>query len=179
MPRFKYLWLIGTLILSSVIAALPASAEPKLDECRVSQLKVTLPDWEDCCGLGHQAKVVQVNNATQQPCQLTGAPHLRLLDASGHPIDIPVCPNCSDYTFQAKPAQPVVLRHGETAYFLLGYTVDVPKSHCGKVTRLEVLSADGKSFRLDFNKDAARTAPVCDFNVSAWRPGPFQPDAAY
>jgi len=166
-------------LLGAAAAPNPARAQPKPDECRSSQLKVTRPDWEDCCGLSHYGTVVQVTNSAEQPCQLTGAPRLRLLDASGHPVNIAVCPSCTDYTFQAKPAKPVILHRGGSAYFLLGFTVDDPDRPCGKVASFDVLSADGRPLRIELNKDAAQMAPVCDFNVTAWRKGPHQTDANY
>lgn len=174
----KVIWFAGSLLFCIAIAPGVASAQPKLAGCRGSQLRLTQPDWEDCCGLGHFAKVIQVRNSTAEACELTGAPHLRLLDSSGHQINIPVCPNCTDYTFQVKPYEPVVLKRGGSAFFLLGYTtLDSPNGHCGKVARVGIAFPDDKAVRVEFNMESEKYAPACDFNVSAWRAGPFRPEA--
>jgi hypothetical protein len=165
---------LALLLSGAAVSTMPAFATPpQLAQCQAKQLKTTLPDWQ-YAGLGHQAKVIQVTNSSQA-CALRGVPRLRLLDVSGNLVKLPICANCADYGFPAKPIETVTLHRGESAYFLVGYTLDLPERVCGKVERVEVFPGDSsRPLSVEFNKDAAKTAPVCDFDVSAWRAGIYK-----
>ena len=164
------------------------------NKCQPEQLTTSMPAGP-AGGLGHDALVYQVTNASQKLCTLEGVPSLRLFDDRKRKLELSscaecdsnirlnlfkqqdsmgeliLCPNCGDYLFPARAAEAVHLHPGESAHFLVGwYHYEGPEYRCGRVSRVEVLLATTMK-PLIFTLGGS----VCDkLDVSTWRPGSFR-----
>lgn len=134
-------------------------------------------------------KTLRAYNATNispQACSLAGVPRTRGLDEKGNyqPFMPPVCPNCDNESFTARPNGRIDLKPGETAHLLAAATGN-EAAYCMFTRKLEV------SFNRDPGpQEAPNTGPLPDqisqsayvpfeahdcvaLDVSAWRQGPY------
>jgi hypothetical protein len=167
---------LAPLFLALAAASCSASAQAYSSAgiCQPQQLKPGTSEGPEG-GLGHLAYAYTVTNTSNRTCWLYGVPALRILDRHGRIVDIFICAGCGDYLFDAKVAEPVTLKPGGVAHFLLGAlhgdeTVEV----CGTFSNVELrLPGQGKPLRFAF---AGANVATCDLNESAWREGPYHED---
>jgi hypothetical protein len=169
---------LAPLLLAAAVASCAASAQAfdPTHVCQPQQLKPSTAAPEG--GLSHFAYAYQVTNTSDRTCRLYGVPALRILDRRGRIVNMPVCAGCGDYLFDAKAAQPVTLKPGGTAHFLLGaFHGDVTVDECRTFINVEVrLPAGGKPMRFTF---AGADVPTCGLDESAWREGLYNEDKEY
>jgi hypothetical protein len=153
-----------------LLAVVPASAK---GACRAQQLKLSqgAPDG----GAGHFANAFQVTNSSHETCTLQGVPRLHLLDRQGRVVDAPVCAGCGDYLFGAKAAEPVELKPGASANFLLGaFHGDAAHENCHTFARIQVeLAALARPLEFQFHGGDVAT---CGLNESPWIAGLYNED---
>jgi len=167
---------LAPLFLALAAASFSASAQTydSARVCQPQQLKPSISAGPEG-GLGHMAYAYQVTNTSNRTCRLYGVPVLRILDRRARIVDIPVCAGCGDYLFNAKAAEPVSLKPGGTAHFLLGaFHGDETVEMCRTFDNVEVrLPGGGKQLRFSF---AGANVPTCNLNESAWREGFYNED---
>jgi hypothetical protein len=151
----------------AVFAQTSPNATP---ECVPHQLKASTPPGPDG-GAGNSASVFQASNISQETCNLTGVPILRLLNERHEPMNLAICSNCVDYIFPPRAIRTVTLHPGDSAHFLIGLRfADESESGCGRLSRIDVL-LEGRTRPLEFGFAGLR---VCGkINVSAWRSGVY------
>jgi hypothetical protein len=125
-------------------------------------------------------------NISPQACSLAGVPRARGLDEKGNyqPFMPPVCPNCDNEFFTARPNGRIDLKSGETAHLLAAATGN-EAAYCMSTSKLEVSFNRDASPKEPFNTgplpEQIRQSAYLPFeahdcvalDVSAWRQGPY------
>jgi hypothetical protein len=160
------------LTTAAAFCSAPAKEYDSTHLCEPQQLKPSISEGPEG-GLSHFAYAYQVTNTSNRTCWLYGVPALRILGAYGQVVDAFICAGCADYLFNAKVAEPVTLKPGGIAHFLLGaFHGDETTEACAIFRNVEVrLPGGGKPLRFTF---AGANVPTCDLDESAWRAGPYQ-----
>ena len=85
-------------------------------------------------------RAYDATNISQQACSLAGVPRTRGLDDKGdyqHALPPPICPNCDNELFAARPNGRIDLKPGETAHLLAG-AAGSGKPYCSFTPNLEL-----------------------------------------
>ena len=137
-------------------------------------------------------KTLRAYNATNispEACSLAGVPRTRGLDDQGdyqHALPPPICPNCDNELFAARPNGRIDLKPGVTAHLLAAATGN--GKLCTTTPKLEISLNRAASPTEPLNArplpaDIAQSATVpfeahdcVSIDISAWRQGPFDDD---
>jgi len=135
-------------------------------------------------------RAYDATNISQQACSLAGVPRTRGLDDKGdyqHALPPPVCPNCDNDLFAARPNGRIDIKPGETAHLLAGATGSGNR-YCSSTPKIE-LSLDREASPAEplntrpLPADIANSATVpfeahdcVSIDISAWRQGPYDGD---
>ncbi len=154
---------------------------PAAGPCSIAQLKHATKGVEG--GLSHGAEALEVTNISQRACSLEGVPILHFLDKNGAQQQVSVLANQGDYLFGPVPSKRIVLRSGDSAFFLFGHTTgdemsDGSRLPCRTTNELRLTLPGSKSFLVFFKtiskKSGGMELLTCgSVDVSAWRLGRF------
>lgn len=138
----RFAWEANSDNLPVVPSASPAGGGPPLlDRCHTGELAITRDGGG--VGAGNVGATFRVRSLATLPCTLYGFPGAQLLDANKQPMQTTLTWSTSGYLIGTVPEARVVLRPGDSAYFVLEYAdVPSPGDTCPASTYVEVTPPD-------------------------------------
>jgi hypothetical protein len=127
------------------LATAQKSTEATIPACHWRQLDLYDEGGEG--GTGHDFYVFGLRNISAQSCALFGIPQLVFFDNHGRRLALPYGRNVTDFMFAKQPEQPVDLKPGDFAYFMIGRAIGDP--HLRFAAMRVLLPGDNTALALD------------------------------
>lgn len=108
-------------VFGSHPATAQKSAEAAVPSCRWRQLDLYNEGGEGATG--HDIFIFALRNVSARRCALSGIPQLVFFDKDGRRLALPYGKNVIDFMFEKQPEQPVDLKPGDFAYFIIGRAI--------------------------------------------------------
>ncbi|MGI8916828.1 MAG: DUF4232 domain-containing protein [Chloroflexota bacterium] len=116
---------------------IPVAVPPPLGRCHSGDLVISQRHGQ--VAVGNVGVSFQFRSIAAQPCTLYGFPGIELLDTAAQPLPTFLTWRTSGYLIGTVPEQTLVLKPGDSVYFVLEFTdVPTPGQRCLEATNLRI-----------------------------------------